>query len=996
MSSDERRRLTMSSLPQPMTILAKSQSSRTAGKLLRFALRIILSLVLFPALHAWCQVAVRVPDETLSVQDISLVNGSVWLATTKGAYRVAGNSATPLQIKELTAMPEPKVPFPDSLEVKKIASAGNALWLATSSGAYRIQGQLVSRVPDQLLEVNSLAVTADSKVWLATFEGAFLLNGQNAVSLGPKDDDVRDVVLIGDSIWIITDRGAYRANPDGSLKQITPAPVHVNDITAARGSVWIATEKGALRVTNDGHVDVVRPDLNVLRVSEAKGDAWLASQTGAFRVHGTGADRVPNVEMVVEDVAAIDGEIWLATNRGAFRIKDDSPTPSLSLELAHRTKSIRKFNDGIWFSTFDGAFLLKDGRFSRVPNVDSEIQEIKVLNNDLWIASTKGAFRVSDVGIRINLANSDSIWKKLIDKVSPWPIYVAGEVSVTADYVAADGTSSSSPDLADPRFQAVLKTLGPGQSCPTISENEYSGVPEKGTSYIAKLELGRSRLCIGVKDRSGNTAQQEMDVWALPGPGIVAVITGAFWLSALATLIALAPFNSFVNDILMNPWLRNIGSFGLIPLAVTSFPSIRRHMLKRYVKNLEGDRVFVETARTYQVPDEKFEPPQFRKRLADERVLLITGRSGIGKTSYLRLLTATSTTQGRTPSDSTGSHPGNGHSDLASSSENIPVFIPLGRYQGQRVEDMVGAQLDSYGGLKDKQIVSWYVNQGGFLYLIDGLNEVDEATRNNVNRFIDEGRRKNEFCVSSQESYPGFAWITEVRLAYLSPDNIRKIIRARLSDRKASETLAQFSQRTFAEYKLPQDVEFLLQTLSDSNSSAVPQSKAELYESVLSPVFAVWREEGRADFPDLLAARAYSMLVTRDPHLNGTNVQLAEELTAPLIVRKLITQRDTGIYFQHNLIRDYLASLYLQPRWRQVLADNGLSIDSNWFEALRFVLATFTQLQVCKEFLYAVFEKNRTLAGELFTWLDSSQPGLTAEWSGAFKVKIAEAVLDSR
>jgi len=187
-----------------------------------------------------------------------------------------------------------------------------------------------------------------------------------------------------------------------------------------------------------------------------------------------------------------------------------------------------------------------------------------------------------------------------------------------------------------------------------------------------------------------------------------------------------------------------------------------------------------------------------------------------------------------------------------------------------------------------------------------------------------------------------------------------------------------------------------LQILTDAKSVAVPQSKAQLYESVLSPVFAAWKEEGRADFSDLLAARAYEMLVTRDPRLNGPNVHLAEELTGPLVVRKLLTQRDSGFYFQHNLIRDYLGSLYLQSRWRQALADISVSIDSNWLEILRFVLTGLTQPQVCKEFLYALFQKNRKLAEELFTWLDSSQPDLTEDWSGTFKVKIAEAILDSR
>ena len=60
---------------------------------------------------------------------------------------------------------------------------------------------------------------------------------------------------------------------------------------------------------------------------------------------------------------------------------------------------------------------------------------------------------------------------------------------------------------------------------------------------------------------------------------------------------------------------------------------------------------------------------------------------------------------------------------------------------------------------------------------------------------------------------------------------------------------------------------------------------------------------------------------------------------------------------------------------------------------MRFVLERLKEPMDCKEFLYLVFDKNTTVAGVLFAWLESSRPNLTDEWAAEFKLKVANAVL---
>jgi hypothetical protein len=443
----------------------------------------------------------------------------------------------------------------------------------------------------------------------------------------------------------------------------------------------------------------------------------------------------------------------------------------------------------------------------------------------------------------------------------------------------------------------------------------------------------------------------------------------------------------------MNPWLRTVGSFGLIPLALTTLPAVRRHILKKYVTNVVRDEAIAKWRTRYELPDPKFHPDQLSQRLSDERVLQLTGRSGIGKTSYLTFLAAFYAEQMYVRSHASAGNAIGGVAKQASLKRVIPVFIPLVRYRGQKVEDMFAAQLASYGRVTDKALAVWYMQQGSFLLLLDGLNEVDENTRNEVNRAIDEGRRRNYFCVSSQEPYPPFGWVSEVKLSYLGPSSIENIVRSRLDEVRAGHVLNQFAKETYLLYRIPQDLQFLLDMVEADGNMHVPQSKAQLYESVLAPVFTTWAEEGRGDFLDTLILRAYEMVLSKDPAFNGKGEEIVAEFVNPLVMRKLMVQREKTFYFQHNLIRDYLGSRWLKERWRETFVNDGISLDSNWLEMLKFILDEVDGSETCNEFVTMVMTKNRLVAGTLFNWLESFRPALTAGWARDFKVKYADSVM---
>jgi hypothetical protein len=934
-----------------------------------------LSILLFTAQIVQPQVAIRVPDEDLDVREVDPVNGETSLATTKGAYWLSNGQVA-------------RIPNED-LVVRRIARAGDFTWIATTNGAYRIAQRTVTRVPDQVLNVLTLAPISGSRICLGTASGAYISNGDQVYAIGPPDTPVHEIEAIDGTVWLATDRGAYRLNSLNKAERISIDTGLVNSITSAQGSIWVAAERGAFRFAGQT-IAAYAMGLNVTRVTEINGAVWLATNRGAYRITGRQIERIPDIEMAVADIVGINGSLWLASNRGAYKIDNNQ----VSMKLPDRdlaVKSIALLGNNLWLTSYHGAFLYRDSRLTRIPDVDLDVQHLSIVNGALWMATTQGAYRMIDLSISLTLTRGSPSLQTLIDSLTPAPLVMAGEFFVKATYTRPDGTPVESPELSRPNFRVVAASDDDALDA-AIRDNKYS----PADIFIHEVSSGKRTISLSVVDRWGNSARKRIVLWVFPGPLLVGVITSAFWLLVLAGSIAFAPSNEFVNDLLMNPWVRGVSSFGLIPLVLTTVPSVRRHILKRYMRTLLLDPAISQWLSRYEVPDQTFEPKEFGRRLSEERVIQITGRSGIGKTSYLRFLTASYGTVSfarlnlRVSSVNSGARPDSTH---AQPGGVVPVFVPLVRYRGQKTEDMVAAQLSSYGRLSDKQLAIWYTQQGGFLFLLDGLNEVDEATRSDVNRFIDEGRRRSYFCISSQEPYPAFAWVAEVRLAYLSPEAVKKIIRSRLDPSKATAALTQFGADTYALYKVPQDLEFLIQLTSENGDVHVPQTKSLLYETVLAPVFSTWREEGRADYHELLVKRAFEMVATKDPVLNPEGPQVMAEFVNPLLARKLLVQRESYYYFQHNLIRDYLASLWLRSRWRSILSDATVVIDSNWLEMLRLMLGATKVPHVCKEVVETVMRKNRSIAGDLFNYLEVANPSSVGEWGVEFKVRYADTVI---
>src|SRR3990170_5352893 len=223
--------------------------------------------------------------------------------------------------------------------------------------------------------------------------------------------------------------------------------------------------------------------------------------------------------------------------------------------------------------------------------------------------------------------------------------------------------------------------------------------------------------------------------WPITAGALLILAVVVIW----AIIIALAPYLLFCHKLLMNPKLRRFASLGIVPLAMFIFPFVRRHILRRYLRGLRRDVATAEWLTRYVLPSNDYKADRFGSLLKRQRRLLLLGPSGIGKTSYLKYLTASYSDKRKKDSRL----------------ENlIPVFFPLALYQTQDLHSLFHQQLSHYGQFTDARLNSWFLKKGGFLLLIDGLNEVNQSKRQQIAGFVGQYTGNNYICFSSQEIYP--------------------------------------------------------------------------------------------------------------------------------------------------------------------------------------------------------------------------------------------------
>ena len=133
------------------------------------------------------------------------------------------------------------------------------------------------------------------------------------------------------------------------------------------------------------------------------------------------------------------------------------------------------------------------------------------------------------------------------------------------------------------------------------------------------------------------------------------------------------------------------------------------------------------------------------------------------------------------------------------------------------------------------------------------------------------------------------------------------------------------------------------------------------------------------------------------------------KLTDRLLKQKILVKEGERLVFQHHLVRGYLASLHLVGRWKSLpiragstsrskwnslLSDPAIQIDANWRAILQFTILEVRNVHATEDLMFAVLNKNREVAGDLFNGVKGFHPDLLEGWADDFTRAYGEAALE--
>lgn len=749
---------------------------------------------------------------------------------------------------------------------------------------------------------------------------AYVLKGAQVSKLElPDGQQLRRVEKAGGKNWLLLSKGVEPGPlylfEDGSVKPFGKSRFRARDVEAASDRIWAID-----------HAD---------RVHEIVGDEANESSALAFPV---------------EDVARAGNCVWFVPKEAR-----DSEDANVSRQVWRQCGSATKPQE--------------------FPN-SIRVRRVADINGTAWLLTRVGeigstsdgpAFYVdNELEARLEfLHGAGAPWlQSAVSRI--WPgVWIAGPVGVGAAYFSKASSSEPGNDGIAPRFRVVLAGTQMDLDA-RIAGDRWISVSD--ASY--EVPLGRSNIFATLQDEWGNRGPKtSYGAVAVPGSATLGTFTASAWVLLIVATVFAAPWFAYANTLVMNPVIRGVGSFGLVPIILSTVPAARRHLLRRYGKGIQQSREIAFWRDRFIPPAPKFTSGNVDQLLQDSSTVLMLGRSGVGKTTYFKYLAAAG----------------------KSGSKRQTVWIPLARYfpAQKNVEDMFHLQLSGIGGISDPAISKIFLSHGGFLILIDGLNEVDAETRSNVRAFIDGSGRRNQIIVSSQERYREMDGIESVDVPLLRAPEIRKLFAFELGEDAAAVLIGSLADSELRIFETPQ-----IAWLSCQMARAVhrlPRTELELYQSLFEPIFDAWKSDGNSN-AQMLCRFAFEMLYEDKPSFNLAAGDLPPAVVTWLTQQGFVRRTDELVIFRHDTIRDYLASRHLADQWRH-LPKSAEPVKA-WLPAIRLTLLGLSSAWDRGEFLGWLLRRNPDVAQLAYRdWKSYSNDAEV--WEEQFVSEFGRALLKS-
>lgn len=780
-----------------------------------------------------------------------------------------------------------------------------------------------------------------------------------------------------DKLFLGTETGIWIINKDGIANQISEIKgrfIYFGSFEEQfAGPFFVATEDGCWVFNKDGKA---KPVSDVIKgrfhnyIHLIYGELFVSTDLGLWKVNRQG--KVNQISAFNEEISStyqMDGAKFVLTSIGILIVKEGGEVTRIN-EFKEPIYESLKVNDQLFLGTGTGLWIInKDGKpDNNLKSVKGELLGVYPIGNYIYAHSDSGLYRL-DLRVKINSKLiPDSWWAKFISLFLSPTFLPSEEFKAEAFYSDENGK--------DPYDKNLIK--------------EFVFAKTKGkfsiqTDFRYPISLWRNDVHYWVRDKWGNTFEQNALYIGVPSQYFISLVSLLILPISMIVLVlgcfAFAPKYEACHSAIMNPWLRKYLSFGSIPFLLSVSKFLRRYILRRYPYSIRNDKEFSYWERRFIYPDDEFLPENFGKKLLSERKLLLTGQSGVGKTTYFKHLMAFYT------SDNKYKIPAN----------VFPVYISLINYGGNSLEELIYNQLYSYGKITDKELASMFLERVELLLFLDGVNEVQNVIdRQRLAEFVEKFWTSNYICLSSQQNYPEIENITRVELIAFSPENVCEMLRQRVVDKvKAEDVIKGLNSADYNLYSVPRDLEFGIDILNAGGNS-LPKLRGELYKLIFASIFAKWKEQGMENAIDNLCRHAYTMILQNESAFDTIDEPKFKEIINDLTEQKILVRKEKNYYFRHDLIRSYLASEYFYLRWENLFESiNERQIDNNWLEMLKFSCENLNNASEVKSLVYNVLDRSirKDLVKDLFKWIKTNSPSKCEGWEGNFFTKYGELVV---
>lgn len=811
--------------------------------------------------------------------------------------------------------------------VRDIRRIGDRTWILSAQGAHAAPVTMIGGPPLDLPETRLIDIAEHGNdVWLGTPTGAWRLRDGTATRIPDRDLRVNAIRVFDDAIWMGTSRGVFRTT--GDTAESMTADVFVSDLHVTNGHVWASTPESLIRIGADRQTKAFGSTNGVPAVFDLDEDVWVGHSGTVHRVDGDRLSRVRGVEGRLLGVVPHDGSIAIVTTEGVWIGREPKPRRLLQATV---TCHASWPGSPLMIGTDDGMFSIEGDTLLRITGSALVPTDLMAADGTTWVASKDGIGQVRlDGKITAAVDVDRGPWLKAVSMATGEAVWSSEEIMVRFGH---------SIEGIDGGFHAIVAT-NPSDLEQAVRQNRF----HPGPITVADLPAGETTLFVAVRDRAGNVRRLTIEGKVVGTfPAFLAIVIAA-WLSFVMATLAFASKNAFCHGVLMNRWLRNVGSLGLIPLMLQN-RRVRNHTIAPYLKALQNDR-YIKGALQYAVPSSDFQPDALMDAAATRGPTVIVGELGSGKTALLRSLYARAIR----------------HTNTGTA---VPVLIALGLSEGGFRQAFYD-QLARLGGITDPALCRTLLRRHRFLIVVDGWDRLDASERELAREFLQTNARNSLVIIGTDPSMvpEGFH---RLNLPMADAALSRKILCTKVRPDQVDRAIRVLETAT--DLALPQHLE-VLGAVTEADALPDALDVRTLYAAHVEPALAQW-----AGYPwvDQLRADAAKGLLDGDMEGFGAIARLDDNAREHLERAGWVQ----GRRLRHPVIGSYLAATWFARHWdtQPTLPWHCAAMPS----LLRFIILELEasgREDALRALVLEAMERTQKVGEGLMLWMTTHRPDL--------------------